>query len=93
MKKINLNSVIKVKLTPKGADIFYHKHDELNKHLATNDSMFIKPRMPNIDENGYTKFQLWDFINIYGKYFKMGMNELPIQDLNIYIEDEDLEDI
>jgi len=31
MKKLNMNSMIKVKLTPFGADIFYHQYDELNK--------------------------------------------------------------
>lgn len=24
-----------------------------------------------VDENGYSSFQLWDFMNIYGKYFFM----------------------
>ena len=31
MKKLNMNSTIKVKLTPFGTDIFYHQFDELNK--------------------------------------------------------------
>ena len=36
MKKINLNSEIKVKLTPFGAEIFYRQYDEVNKRILSN---------------------------------------------------------
>ena len=39
--------------------------------------------MPQIDKDGFTEFQLWDFIQIYGKYIGMA-KENVIVDLNIY---------
>jgi hypothetical protein len=49
--------------------------------------------MPRIDKDGFSTFQLWDFINLYGKYFVLGMRESDkvIKDLNIYIEEKELE--
>ena len=87
MKSINLNSIIKVKLTPKGVDIYYHYYDEIGKKFN------LEPLMPQIDKDGYTKFQLWKFMDMYGDYFQMGRREYPIQDLRIYIEDQDLDEV
>ena len=93
MKALNLNEIIKVKLTVKGADIYYHQYDELNKIIEKNGGIPLKPRMPKIDSEGYTEFQLWNFMELYGEYFKMGMTDYPIQGLNIYIEEETLDDV
>ena len=89
MKSINLNSLIKVKLTPKGVDIFYHQNDELNKRIKEYGGKQLEPRMPKIDSEGYTEFQLWDFMHIYGEHMKMGLDTV-IKPLNIYIKDEDV---
>lgn len=93
MQKLNLNSSIKVKLTPLGADIFYNRYDELNQKIKENGGLPLEPRMPIIDKDGFSTFQLWDFINLYGKYFVLGMRESDkvIKDLNIYIEEKELE--
>ena len=93
MKTLNLNEIIKVKLTFKGADIYYHQYDELNKLIKNNGGIPLEPRMPKIDSEGYTEFQLWDFMSLYGEYFKIGMTDSPIQGLNIYIKEETLDDI
>lgn len=92
MKSINLNDIIKVKLTQKGVDIFYHQHDELNKWLTAMKALPLKPHMPEIDAEGYTEFQLWKFMNIYGQHIEMGMDQV-IKPLNIYLKDEDVIDI
>lgn len=63
--KINLNDRIKVKLTPLGAEIYYHQFDETNKRYG---KTLIEPKMPRIDKDGYTEFQLWGFIELYGEY-------------------------
>lgn len=60
--KINLNETIKVKLTPLGAEIYYKQFDELNKQRGRE---ICKPQMPRIDKDGYTEFQLWNFIELY----------------------------
>lgn len=34
MKKLDLNSLIRVKLTDYGKDIYYHRFDEVNKFIS-----------------------------------------------------------
>ena len=65
---INLNEPIKVKLTDWGKEIYYHQYDRTNQ-IAGRE--ICKPKFPKEDENGYTEFQLWCFIELYGEY--MGM--------------------
>ena len=66
--KINLNEMVKVKLTPLGAEIYYKQFDELNKQCGRE---ICKPQMPQIDKDGYTEFQLWNFIELYGEHIGM----------------------
>lgn len=69
--KINLNDRIKVKLTPLGAEIYYHQYDEVNKRIKENGGTELEPIMPQIDKDGYTEFQLWHFMELYGKHIGM----------------------
>ena len=66
--KINLNETIKAKLTPYGAEIYYKQFDELNKQYGRE---MCKPLMPRIDKDGYTEFQLWHFMELYGQHIGM----------------------
>lgn len=66
--RINLNEKIKVKLTTWGKEIYYHQYDTVNQ-IAGRE--ICKPSFPEEDENGYTEFQLWGFIELYGTH--MGM--------------------
>jgi hypothetical protein len=80
---INLNDHIKVKLNDKGKDIYYHQYDEL---LRTFPRCGIKPEMPKVDENGYTIFQIWHFMELYGEY--MGMSKPSVlKTLNVIYEE------
>lgn len=63
--RINLNEPIKVKLTDWGKEIYYHKYDKINQ-IAGRE--ICKPRFPKEDENGYTEFQLWCFMELYGEH-------------------------
>ena len=65
---INLNEPIRVKLTDWGKEIYYHQYDRTNKNAGRE---VCKPKFPKEDENGYTEFQLWCFIELYGMH--MGM--------------------
>ena len=85
MKSVSLNDNIKVRLTPLGATIFYHQYDDLIK--ANPQITFIKPSMPHIDKDGYTSFQLWCFIELYGDYIGMGKEQV-IENNRIYFEIE-----
>ena len=66
--RINLNESIKVKLTDLGKEIYYHQYDEINR-IAGKE--ICKPKFPKEDENGYTEFQLWRFIELYGTHISM----------------------
>ena len=68
IQKINLNEIVKVKLTPYGAEIYYKQFDEVNKQCGRE---ICKPHMPRIDKDGYTEFQLWHFIELYGQHIGM----------------------
>lgn len=92
MRKFNINDNIKVKLTPLGAQIYYHQYDGLIKVMGENNNGFIKPSMPEIDKNGFTEFQLWRFIEIYRDYFHMTAPQI-IEGNNIYFEEESLEKV
>ena len=91
MKKLNLNSLIRVKLTDYGKDIYYHRFDEVNKFIANRSGKLIEPCYPEIDDDGLTEFQLWKFIELYGPYMHMGAKNV-IEPLCIYIDDCDQED-
>ena len=63
--RINLNEKIKVKLTDWGKEIYYHQYDRTNQIAGRT---ICKPKFPKEDENGYTEFQLWGFIELYGEH-------------------------
>ena len=63
--RINLNEPIKVKLTDWGKEIYYHQYDRTNQIVGRK---VCKPMFPKEDENGYTEFQLWYFIELYGEH-------------------------
>ena len=85
--RINLNEFVKVKLTNLGKDIYYHQFDELNQQWG---KIVCEPSFPKEDAEGYTKFQLWNFIEIYGEHFGMTKPNV-IEPLDIIYELE-LED-
>ena len=80
--RINLNEPIKVKLTDLGKKIYYHQYDEINQ-IAGRE--ICKPRLPKEDENGYTEFQLWCFIELYGEHMGMTLPNV-IEPLEIVYE-------
>lgn len=69
--EINFNDQIKVKLTPLGVEIYYHQYDDLNESIKKNGGTPLEPRMPQIDKDGYTKFTLWHFMELYGQHIGM----------------------
>ena len=82
MSEINLNDTVKVKLTGMGKDIFFHQYDEINKSYGRE---VIKPSYPKVDENGYTSFQLWNLMEVYGNHVGLG-KKLPFETNLIYQE-------
>lgn len=84
MKAFNINDFIKVKLTDHGKDIYYHQYDEFNKLYG---GKIFKPRYPEVDSEGYTRIQLWQFMNIFGPHLYNGCRAI-IENNRIYIRDE-----
>ena len=80
--RINLNEPIKVKLTDWGKEIYYHQYDRTNQIAGRK---ICKPKFPKEDENGYTEFQLWCFIELYGEHIGMTMPNV-IEPLDIVYE-------
>ena len=70
--KVNLNTTIHVKLTQKGIDILEKKYNTIFQDFPDMPS-----RKVQVSENGYTTFQLWQFIADFGEHTYMGMLDLP----------------
>jgi hypothetical protein len=89
MKKINLNDIVKVKLTDYGKYVFYHRYDVTNTYYGRE---VIHPHYPVEDPNGFVEFQLHDLMNLYGHYLVDGVPNLVIENNSVYICEEYLED-
>ena len=72
--KANLNDYIKVKLTEYGRMIYRESFVSLGLQ---------EPKI-NVDEEGYTRFQIWEFMQTFGDKMRMG-HELPC-DTNVEIQ-------
>lgn len=81
---INLNDIVKVKLTDVGKDIYYHQNDELNEEIRQHGGRTVEARMPKVDEDGYTSFQLHDLMTLYGPHIAV-WKKLPFE-INILYE-------
>ena len=86
--KINLNDFIKVTLTDYGKEIYYHRNDEVYEFIKRHGGTPIKPCFPKVDEEGKTKFQLWQFMEIYGKHIGLAKPNV-ILPLDIEIIEEE----
>lgn len=73
-KKTNLNYYFKVKLTEKGIDI-------LKQRYGTDYQI-------DIDDEGYTEIQMWDFTRLFGKYMGMGLDPVCHTNIMVQVEDE-----
>lgn len=80
--KINLNNQIYVKLTKVGEEIYYDYIKKINDYYGRE---IIDKYTPDYEDGGLAKFQLWEFMNIYGNYISMGFPNV-IEPLDIYVE-------
>ena len=91
-KCLNLNSIIKVKLTVEGMKIYIeHIEKDYNNTIKMfpNTKIYLKKDLPIPDSDGYYSFMLWEFMNIFGSYMEMGMKSY-IEYNNIYILNRDI---
>ena len=75
----SFNNPVLVKITPAGEKL-WHEHHAASKELAESIGM---PGLYEItrDKDGYTRMQLWEVANIFGKAMSMGVVDLPV-DMN-----------
>lgn len=81
----NLNDRIKVKLNKWGFEIWKNDHERHN-FIASETFETIKQRYT--DDKGYSEFQTWDFMRIFGQHFTMGFNQ-PLEDMNVFVDVEE----
>lgn len=81
----NINDKIKVKLTEHGKAI-------LKKDVTDTLSMLKGFNYPDYspyhtDEDGYTEFQLWNFMRIFGSHFCVGCHPVIENNKIIFIDE------
>lgn len=78
---ININNKIKVKLTGFGKSILDKEVNKLKQLSGVPDN--YNPY--ETDDNGYTEFQLWQFMNIFGDHLYNGAIQV-IENNEILVE-------
>ena len=83
MKNINfnLNSYVKVKLNDKGRNIYYHRNDNLGEEFLRK----CPPDYPEEDNDGYTKFQMWELMILYGNHMNFG-HDTPFETMWVILD-------
>lgn len=76
--KLNINQYVKVKLNDSGIAILKARRDEVNKKIHANGGKGLGEFELKVDEEGYTKFPLWELMNIFGHVMVMGL-ETPFE--------------
>lgn len=74
--KFNFNDSVKVRLTNFGIEILKQQHNELNSRIKNRGGKGLGEFSVNVDEEGYTTFQLWSLISKFGHVMQLG-REVP----------------
>lgn len=72
--KFNVNEYVKVKLNDLGISILKARHNELNGMIRARGGKGFGEFELKVDEEGYTKFPLWELMNIFGHAMVMGLD-------------------
>ena len=86
--ELNLNSTIKVKLFDKGYQRMADLHNQYIGRIPNwewRDKEFYEQKA---DDNGYTSFQFWEFIEKFGPV--TGLGSCGYYDISIIINENDL---
>ena len=93
---VNLNDMVKFRLTQHGRNILSFKQYEYacqTSVLACNPERFIfSPDMyqyPHvIEKDGYCYMQLWEFMHTFGEFMVLGVNDMCIEGNELIFEEE-----
>jgi hypothetical protein len=64
---INLNDIVRVKLTPYGKEIVAREAEAIQKNFP-NTHLEVSDFFPKEDEDGWSEYQLWLLMFRFGKY-------------------------
>ncbi|MEH7503275.1 hypothetical protein V7152_14900 [Neobacillus drentensis] len=67
--KVNFNEPVKVQLTEAGIYILKQRHEELKRKIGRPN---LEPVDIKIDDEGYSSFQLWSLMNVFGNHMSLG---------------------
>lgn len=81
--KLNINDTVKVKLTDAGIAILRKNHDELARSFPKLGDF----KLPIVDPDGYSSFQLWGLMETFGPYMHIGF-KVPFE-TEIVVNDKD----
>lgn len=86
MYKINLNDLVKVRLTDKGKEIFTDYYKQYSKYCDG-------PYEPKVDEKGFTELQIHQIANIFGPYLVNGCPYQVIFNNAVYLNPKDVKKV
>lgn len=69
----NINDYVLVKMLPKGFDIWLASH---NRYAPERWRKTLADLEAERDEAGYSKFQCWEFMQVFGPHMSLGMTGL-----------------
>ena len=71
-KTFNINEFIKVKLSQKGKLVYSEHQIEIQKRFNRDKIKIDVPLNVEVDSEGFTEFQLWRFMEIFGSHMYCG---------------------
>lgn len=81
---VNANNYVKVKVNESGIAILAKRHQVLDEMVKRNGGGSIGSFSLEVDEQGYTKFQLWDLMKVFGESISIASD--PPFDLDLIFE-------
>lgn len=81
----NINDLVWVVLTKDGIRVHNEHHEEIAKY--SNGTMDPKDYVPKIDMWGYTKYQMWELMHIFGDCLYNGSTTHPFKDNTVYFSE------
>lgn len=78
-EEFNINSTVRVKLTPLGHEIHRARHDRLKQTIEANGGrMSFSYQPPREDADRWSEWQLWVLMETFGSVMGLGC-ELPFE--------------
>lgn len=87
MRILNVNEMVKVKLTEKGLDIYWEYNRDMPEQLKPS----INELRRRADKEGYHSFQIWKLMNIFGASIGISF-DLPFE-TNMLIDENILNEV